>query len=322
MVFPVPERYGYSFLGWYGDGWNKPEKYDESMPEQLTLTALWKYDEPADNSGAGYGVVLTYKSDQPEIILTGGAVMPTNIYGLTVSDPYSGLYDQPEDGYFTETAARETLDAVGRKNNATGYYVGDSSEILKAMTAAERRVLGLDSVAYNKLLELPMLRVETLYGDDDGDGAVVLVVPHKVVFGETFVGTKLSSIVVLKWGGGKTESLAYQPSAAAIGHGQYAWTQKNGTDIPLNTAIQMAGEEMYLMVAVTDGSSFDSDKETKGSVLDPVVLADLTGAGTTGGGGGNASGYEAGGGCDAGFGLAAIGALIAAAAARRRGKRG
>jgi Synergist-CTERM protein sorting domain-containing protein len=142
-----------------------------------------------------------------------------------------------------------------------------------------------------------------------------------ITFGAAFDGTKLGSIVPLKEKrDGKTVMLNYQSEPTNLAAGQYTWTEKDGRPLPLTMSIQQ-NSEAYLSVAIRDNSDLDWDT-TVNSVLDPVLLAAGTPSDTTGPTNTGGNGYEPGGGCNAGFGLAAFAILLAIAAMRRRERQG
>jgi hypothetical protein len=185
------------------------------------------------------------------------------------------------------------------------------------MDPYERKALGLDTFANEKLLPLPVIHATA---QQPGDTVLVSV---KATFGAAFAGTKLKSIVPLKLKpNGTTVPLRWQPVPADISagsdYGQYAWTDKDGRAIDPDT-VMIQGHEIYFSTAIKDNGDLDWDR-TAGSVIDPITLASgSSSAATTNTG----NGYAPGGGCDTGLGLAAAGMLLAAAsAARRRGKRG
>jgi hypothetical protein len=192
-------------------------------------------------------------------------------------------------------------------------------KLLKGMNAAERLALGLDTFANEKLLPLDPIHATTLQTED------TVLIPTKIVFGEAFAGTKLSSVLVLKRKpDGTTVMLNWQRNLADISDGQFAWTDVEGAPIPEEQVI-VEGSVMYLNVAIKDNGPFDWDNETDQSVIDPVTLANGSNSSENGrnndGSGGD--GYESGGGCDAGLGIAGIGALALLGAAllqRRRGR--
>jgi uncharacterized repeat protein (TIGR02543 family) len=314
-VFPTPTRYGYTFLGWYGDEWNDPKKYDEDMPEELTLTAKWQYDAPEDNSGAGYVSIVYVETERPGIILSSGnmTTLPHSVFTLTKDNPYLNVTDVPEERIFTESATNEALKAAV-VDEAAGVYTTEANRVLRGMKASERRALGLDTFENEKLLQMPVFKAVT---QNPGD---TVLISTKITFGAAFEGTKLGSLVPLKLKpDGNTVMLNWRRDPANISDGEYAWTNKEGKAYSENTVI-LKDSVMYLNVGIKDNGELDWDNETDKSVIDPLIVA---GAGSPSAAAPTSAGdgYEAGGGCNAGAGLAPIGLLLVAAALRRRGRR-
>jgi uncharacterized repeat protein (TIGR02543 family) len=315
-VFPIPARFGYTFGGWSAQGWNNPAKYDENMPETLTLTAQWQYNAPAVNSGAGYGAVATADSERPGIILSPSNLtsLPQSVRVLPESSPYGAATEDAEIGN-TYSAITDVL-KWAEVDNVSKVYVTDAYEVLiKGMDDTVRSSLGLDSLSNKKLLPLPVFEA---YTQQPGDTVLVSV---KVTFGAAFAGTKLGSVVPLKLKpDGTTTTLIPQSDPKNIKHGEYAWTDSDGAPLSETKEIIM-NQDAYLNVAIKDDSDLDWDNQTTHTVIDPIILANGSTREDDSTPASGGSGYEAGGGCDAGLGLTVIGVLLGTAILLRRGRR-
>ena len=155
---------------------------------------------------------------------------------------------------------------------ATHVQVANAEKVLEGMSPDEREALNLGT-SDDKLLPLPVFEATIPY-QDRANGEDTVLVSIKVFFGEAFAGTNIGSIVALKLKpDGTTTQLSWQPNPDAIEHGQFTWTQYEGTVISPDVPLVSVNQEAYFNVAIRDNSDLDWDDETENSVIAPIVLA-------------------------------------------------
>jgi uncharacterized repeat protein (TIGR02543 family) len=315
-TFPIPTRDGYTFEGWFDAQGNRYDRYYESMPPSLTLTARWKQNVnvPENNSGAGYGEL-----EHPNITPADPSVSAPVSFDFLPENLDNGWTGEGGTAAgVVETVKKLKTDEAIRFDDVTKAQVANEEKVIAGLTDAQKEALNLeadDAAESGKLLSLPPF-VATIPESSDGtDKKDTVLVSTEVTFGEAFDGKTIGSIAPLKLKpDGNTIRLTLQSKPENIKHGEYAWTNDKGEGIQQSTVLHK-DDTAHFNVAIRDDSELDWDKTTPNTVIDPIVLADTTpseGGGTSGGGSG---------GCDTGPGLAAIGLLMAVAALRSR-KRG
>jgi hypothetical protein len=190
--------------------------------------------------------------------------------------------------------------------NTDGIVVAKPAEVLKGLNAEAKAAVGEKP---DVIVPLPAFEADV---EKSGNAAVVMFEMDMKDFDEL----DIDEAVVLKLqSDGQTVLLKRSASAAKINAGQYAWTDAFDDPVPGAHVIDAKGY-YHLYVAIKDDGDMDYEKDTPGTVIDPLALAKKQGGGTSLESSGG-SGCEAGAsGIFAPFALAAL-----ALAVKRRGKK-
>ncbi|MDR1515946.1 MAG: hypothetical protein LBS45_09635 [Synergistaceae bacterium] len=185
----------------------------------------------------------------------------------------------------------------------------DESVTVKGSVFRERLSAAVkDSIDTGTITPLPVFSANVT-----GGGTALVTLKLKM---GGFAGKALGSIAVLKMDINRSVvSLVLAASREGLKRGSFIWTDAAGKPIPSSDEV-IGGREYFINVAIEDGSDFDLDRETAGTIVDPLAIA-LT---DTGGGGGNGNGGSGGGGCDTGIMAVFVAALAFTLMKAKRGR--